>query len=152
MIMTIHKQFWNIDNPKAAVVLVHGLGEHIGRYEHVAARLNAAGYTAAGQDHRGHGKSSGEPRTLIQNAADYVDDLKQLWDQVRGQYPDKSMFMLGHSMGGLIAVRFTLRYQDQMQGLITSAAALAAGTSISPMLVKVAKVLGKVAPKLGTQA
>lgn len=148
--LQLHVETWEVDNPKAMIVLVHGLGEHIGRYQHVAAALNQAGYTVIGVDHRGHGKSEGEPRVYVQNIDTYVDDLKLLWDQVK--QPALPMFMLGHSMGGMIALRFTLRYQNEMAGLVASASGLIRGSSISAMAEAAAKILGKLAPNLNLVA
>ena len=74
---------WPIDDPARLVVLVHGYGEHIGRYEHVAAALNARGSAVVGPDHRGHGQSPGEP-ALVEDFEPIVDDLRAVVQDARG--------------------------------------------------------------------
>ena len=74
--------------PKALVLLVHGYGEHCGRYRHVIARLTAHGYAVFTLDHRGHGKSEGV-RAYCDTLDQFVDDLKVYFDQVKAQFPDQ---------------------------------------------------------------
>jgi alpha-beta hydrolase superfamily lysophospholipase len=90
--------------PCGTVVIVHGLGEHIGRYEHVAGALNAAGWHVAGHDQRGHGASGGA-RGAIQAGDDLLRDLARVIDLLRAQRGGP-LVLLGHSLGGLIAGRF----------------------------------------------
>jgi len=144
----LHVQHWTVPNPKGAAVLVHGLAEHSGRYEHVAAALNQAGYAAVTLDHRGHGKSGGNPRVYVTDVDIFVDDLKTLWDTTAAAYPDKPLFMLGHSMGGQVALRFALRYQTHMAGLVTSAVGVLPGESISPFIIAIGKQIARVAPMI----
>jgi alpha-beta hydrolase superfamily lysophospholipase len=103
--LALHVQAWPA--PAAAhgtVLIVHGLGEHIGRYAHVAARLNAKGWNVVGYDHRGHGRSGGAKGCL--NADDdLLRDLALVVDAARAQFPG-TLVLLGHSMGGLVAARF----------------------------------------------
>jgi alpha-beta hydrolase superfamily lysophospholipase len=89
---------------RGSVLIVHGLGEHIGRYAHVAPRLSAAGWRAFGYDQRGHGLSTGARGRLAQND-DLLVDLATIVDAVRAQ-ADGPLILLGHSMGGLVAARF----------------------------------------------
>lgn len=111
---------WPIDDPQRLVVLVHGYGEHIGRYEHVAAALNARGSSVVGPDHVGHGQSAGEP-ALVEDFEPVVDDLRAVVDDARGSLP---VVMVGHSMGGLIATRYAQRYGDELAGLVLSGPAV----------------------------
>jgi acylglycerol lipase len=112
---------WTPDDapPRAVIVLVHGLGEHSGRYDHVVARLVGEGYAVHAADHRGHGRSDG-PRALIENLDDVVADVDTLVDRTAEAEPGVSLFMLGHSMGGLIALRYALAHQQRLAGLILS--------------------------------
>lgn len=142
--LKLYVKEWPVENPKAVVVLVHGYGEHIGRYEYVAAALNRAGYTVIGADHRLHGRSEGLPRAYVTKIDQLVDDLKLVWDKAK--HPDKPTFMLGHSMGGLVAACFALRHQDEMQGLVTSGAALPSRESISVTLISAVRLIAKTAP------
>jgi alpha-beta hydrolase superfamily lysophospholipase len=134
---------------KGLVLVAHGLGEHRGRYEHVAARLTALGLRVAIPDHRGHGKSGG-PRCDIRDARDFSTDVESL----RKLTTERNLptYVLGHSMGGLIALDYTLDHQDEVSALMLSGALVLPGDDQPPWLVAIAKVLGKVAPTLGTLA
>ncbi|MDA0173787.1 lysophospholipase [Solirubrobacter taibaiensis] len=114
---------WPIDDPARLVVLVHGYGEHIGRYEHVAAALNARGSAVVGPDHRGHGQSPGEP-ALVEDFEPIVDDLRAVVQDARGDLP---VVMVGHSMGGLIATRYAQRFPEDLAGLVLSGPAIGLG-------------------------
>ncbi|MEW6706868.1 MAG: lysophospholipase [Pseudomonadota bacterium] len=99
--------YWPAPDPvhaRGTVLIVHGLGEHIGRYAHVAASLNAAGWHVAGYDQRGHGQSGGR-RGAIVTPDDLLADLGQVIDVQRARH-DGPVVLLGHSMGGLVAGRF----------------------------------------------
>lgn len=146
--LKLYARQWHLENPKAAIVIVHGLGEHIGRYQHVAEALNAAGYAVVGQDHRGHGKSEGQPRAYAAQLDLLVDDLEPLWNATEQEYKGKPLLMIGHSMGGLLATRFSLRHQEKMGGLITSGVGLLPGASIPKAAIMIGKWLGQIAPQL----
>jgi len=106
--------------PKGVITIAHGYGEHIGRYQHVAERLNAAGFTVYGLDHHGHGRSAGRRGRLALQPA--VTDLGQMIVTVsRARHPGLPQFLLGHSVGGAIALRYAMAHQDRLQGLILSA-------------------------------
>lgn len=107
---------WPADRPRYAAVLAHGYGEHIGRYEHVAAALLAHGATVYGPDHIGHGRSSGE-RALIDDFEDVVTDLRSVAEQVPADLPT---VLIGHSMGGMIATWYAQRYGSSLTALVLS--------------------------------
>ncbi len=100
----LHLRHWPAADARGTVLVVHGLGEHIGRYGHVAAALNTAGWRVAGHDHRGHGRSGG-PRGALSRPDDLLADLARVIDAVRAAHPGP-LVLLGHSMGGLTAARF----------------------------------------------
>src|SRR4051812_20008327 len=111
---------WPAADPARLVVLVHGYGEHIGRYEHVAQALVARNCAVVGPDHIGHGRSDGEP-ALVADFEPVVDDLRAVVQDARGELP---VVMLGHSMGGLIAIRYAQRHRDDLAGLVLTAPAV----------------------------
>lgn len=109
------------DNPRATVIIVHGICEHQGRYDHVTAALNAAGYGVYRFDHRGHGRSEGK-RVFFSSFDDLPDDLKVISDLVHSEQPSGKVFILGHSMGGLCATLFATKYPGVADGFILSGA------------------------------
>lgn len=103
--LPLHLHHWPVPaNPRGTVVLVHGLGEHAGRYAHVAAALNAAGWQVLAHDQRGHGRSGG-PRGGMATPHSLLADLAQVLDAARATHPGPRV-LLGHSLGGLVAARF----------------------------------------------
>src|SRR4051812_35215637 len=121
---------WPVEDPARLVVLVHGYGEHIGRYEHVARALNAAGSAVAGPAHVGHGRSAGD-RALVEDFEPIVDDVRAVVQDARGDLP---VVMVGHSMGGLIATRYAQRHREDLAGLVLSGPAIGLGPVIEGLL------------------
>ncbi|MBN1563396.1 MAG: lysophospholipase [Anaerolineae bacterium] len=110
--------------PHANIVIIHGIGEHSDRYEHVAAHFVQHGYGVCALDHRGHGRSEGA-RVIVADFEDYyVADLRTYVDEIQTVFPDTPLFLYGHSMGSLIALLFAFRYQDELAGVITTGIAL----------------------------
>ncbi|MBN1690586.1 MAG: lysophospholipase [Dehalococcoidia bacterium] len=143
---------WLPDGQVKAVILVaHGLGEHISRYNNLVNKVVPLGYAVYGLDHRGHGKSEGQ-RVYIDRFQTYLKDLNLLYQMAHKDNPDKKIFLYGHSMGGLIATVYALQYQNDLVGLVISAPALKPGESISPAIIAMARFLSAVTPKLGVQA
>ena len=121
---------WPAEDPQRLVVLVHGYGEHIGRYGHVAGALVARGSSVVGPDHVGHGQSDGE-QALIEDFEPVVDDLRAVVQDARGDLP---VVMVGHSMGGLIATRYAQRHGADLAGLVLSGPAIGLGPVIEGWL------------------
>jgi alpha-beta hydrolase superfamily lysophospholipase len=115
--------------PTWLAVLVHGYGEHLGRYEQVARDLCAAGAVVYGADHRGHGASSGE-RVLIDDYAGVVEDVHRVVTQARTAYRSLPLVMIGHSMGGLIATRYAQVNPGAAQALVLSGPVLGRWTAL----------------------
>jgi alpha-beta hydrolase superfamily lysophospholipase len=111
---------------RAVVLLVHGLGEHAGRYAHVAARLHGWNCAVRAYDHHGHGRSSGA-RGGLPGVMRLVDDLALVIDDTRDAYPGAPLVLLGHSMGGLVAASLVARALRPVEGLVLSSPALDAG-------------------------
>lgn len=130
---------------RAVVLLVHGLGEHAGRYEHVAARLNAWGFAVRAADHHGHGASSGA-RGGLPSASRLLDDLALVIDDTRRMYPGLPLVLIGHSLGGLVAASAVARRVRDVDALVLSSPALDAGLSAFQKLL--VATLSRVAPGL----
>jgi alpha-beta hydrolase superfamily lysophospholipase len=146
--LTLHRKTWLPDGePRATVVIAHGAGEHLARYEHVATRLTGAGYAVYALDHRGHGRSEGDRADLGSMDA-VVADLRSLIALARSEHPGTKLFLLGHSMGGCISIEYALRHQDEIDGLILSSA-LASQNAASAATKAISKALGSVLPRLG---
>jgi len=116
------------ENARAAVLLLHGLGEHMGRYGHVASALQAAGYVVFGYDHHGHGLSSGLRGNLL-SPSQLLDDVRFVIEQVRALTP-APLVLLGHSMGGLVAARAVAQSLPHIDALVMSSPALGAQTNV----------------------
>ena len=137
---------------RGTVLIVHGLGEHIGRYEHVAAHLNGWGWNAVGYDHRGHGRSEGA-RGRIHTSDALLKDLALVIDAVRKDHPGP-LVLLGHSMGGMVAARFVTEgiaspapWYRPVDALVLSSPALDIG--VGGLMKALLGVLGPLAPNLG---
>lgn len=143
-------QSWKPDGDvRAVIVLVHGASEHSGRYGYVAETLVADGYAVHALDHRGHGRSGG-PRAVIDRLANAVADVDQLVLEAREQHLGAPVYLLGHSMGGTVAVSYALHHQPdepRLAGLILSAP-LAALAAAPAHLRVIGRVLSVVAPSL----
>jgi len=143
---------WLPDGQVKAIILVaHGLGEHISRYNNLANNVVPLGYAVYGLDHQGHGKSEGT-RVFVERFQVYLDDLYTLFNMVSKDNPGKKMIFYGHSMGGLIAVDYAVKHQQDLAGLVISAPALKPGESITAATIAMARILSAITPKLGVQA
>ncbi len=117
----IYWQAWAPEGAaRAAVIVAHGAAEHGGRYRHVVERLVGQGFVVYAIDHRGHGRSEGS-RAQIDRMRHVVSDLDQLVDRIRAEHPRRKLFLLGHSMGGCVAIAYGVAYQDRLDGLALSA-------------------------------
>jgi alpha-beta hydrolase superfamily lysophospholipase len=131
--------------PSAVVQLVHGIGEHIGRYDHVARWLNAWGFAVRGHDHFGHGASSGA-RGGLPTVLRLLDDLALVVDDTRAAFPDRPLVLLGHSLGGLVVASFVARSVRPVDALVLSSPGLDPGlTGFQKLLIA---VLSRIAPTL----
>jgi len=135
-------------DPRAVVVISHGLAEHGGRYPEVAARLVASEYAVYALDHRGHGRSGG-PRANIDRFAYLVSDLGTFAGRAQREHPGAPVFLLGHSMGGAIALACALRYKGSLKGLVLSAPALAPGETVSSFKMLTLRLLSSLSPNAG---
>ena len=119
--LQLFAQAWQPDEePRAAVALVHGLGEHSGRYTHVAAALTAAGYALVTFDHRGHGRSEGQ-RGHAPSWDTLICDTAKLLQETAARFPGRPAFLYGHSFGGNLVLNYILRRKPPLAGAIVTA-------------------------------
>ena len=141
----LRRRSWPAGNrPRATVAIAHGIGEHGGRYAWLAGQLNAAGYAVEALDARGHGESGGT-RVLIRSVGDLARDYGAFCDQIlaEGSVP---LFMLGHSLGSLVALQAVLPRQQSIAGVILSGNALDGRNNLSAPAIPVLNLLAKVIP------
>ena len=147
--LTLQLRAWPVPDARGTVLIVHGLGEHIGRHANVAAQLNAAGWNVLGHDQRGHGASEGA-RGALAHAADFLADLALVIDAARSRRSGP-LVLLGHSLGGLIAARFVLgtpgaAWRREVDALVMSSPALDPG--MNAFQKGLLALLGPIAPNL----
>lgn len=134
-------RFWKVPTPDANVLLIHGYTDHSGRYEEVAEKLNSRNISVFGFDLRGHGKSGGE-RTTIASFNEYLEDVDAVAQEI-----DAPFYILGHSMGGLITVKYALKNSKNIQGLFLTAPSLIQNASASKFKIKLVLFLSKLLAK-----
>ena len=146
--LEIYWQAWLPEGePRAVIVLAHGASEHSGRYAWTGEQLTERGYALYALDHRGHGRSAGD-RAVIDRMANAVEDLHTLVERAHNAYPGRPVVLLGHSMGGAVALAYTMEHEDALDALVLSAplAALEAAPAVQRII---GRALSVVAPSLG---
>jgi alpha-beta hydrolase superfamily lysophospholipase len=131
--------------PQALVALIHGIGEHCGRYPHLVDHLVPAGFAVTGYDQRGHGRSAG-PRGHIHSWDEYRHDLQIFLDVARRDVPGLPVFLYAHSMGSLVGLDYLETRPPGLQGAVISATALQPVEAAPPLLKLVARVMSKIYP------
>jgi alpha-beta hydrolase superfamily lysophospholipase len=135
------------EEPRAVLVVVHGLKDHGARYAELAESLVGQGFAVHAFDLRGHAHSEGI-RVHVNAFEEYLADLDLFLARVRQREPGRPVFLLGHSMGGAIVTQYTLTRKPDIRGLVLSAPALKPGADVSGALIAVTRVLGGVLPHL----
>lgn len=138
--LTLMMRRWSVSDPTATILIVHGVSEHLGRWEHVAEFFAERRYEVAAYDHRGHGSSTGS-RIHVDRFDDYVEDLGLMVERVRSELP---LVVYGHSMGGLITTMYAESELPQPDLYVLSAPALDA--SAPQALKTAARLVSKVLP------
>ncbi len=147
--LNLYYQCWLPSNkPRAILLVVHGLAEHSGRYLNLVNHFVPRSYAVYSFDYRGHGKSPGLPG-YVDRFSDYINDLQAFGDMVRKNHHDSRLFLVGHSIGGTIAITYATQHQDELDGLVVSGATLQVGASVSPVMIMAARVLSCLLPKAG---
>ena len=145
---TYHQCWLPEGEPKAALFVVHGLAEHSGRYNHVVNHFVPLGYAVYSHDYYGHGKSDGT-RVFVNQFEDYTGPLKIYFDMVRKSLPNCPIFLLGHSVGGLIVSRYLLDCQSDFSGVILSGPCIKSPYHPSSFVLLILRLIAAIAPKLG---
>jgi alpha-beta hydrolase superfamily lysophospholipase len=144
----LHSIAWPAESPRAAVFLSHGLGEHAGRYAALARDFNRRGVSLYAVDHRGHGRSGG-PRAYVPRFERFVADLEDFRRRVARDSGDVPLFLYGHSLGGLIALRWLQTHADvRLAGAVLSAPLLAVKVQAPRWKLALAAPLSKLVPAL----
>lgn len=134
--------------PRAAIVISHGLAEHSGRYAALAGQLVENGFAVYAMDHRGHGRSGG-PRANVERFDYLVSDLGTFVGRAQREHPGVPVILLGHSMGGAIALGCALKYESALRALVLSAPALAVEEQPSRLKLLTIKALSSLRPETG---
>ena len=147
-----YHQCWLPDSPpKAVLLLVHGLAEHSGRYANLVEHFVPRGYAVYGIDHVGHGRSGGA-RVYVERFEDFLQPLRMFFGAVRAQQPGVPIFLVGHSMGGLIGAAYLLDHAGGLQGAVLSGPSVKVPDNISPAVLFVGKMLSVLLPWIGVLA
>lgn len=134
--------------PRAVLLIVHGLAEHCGRYTNMVNHFVPLGYAVYGVDHIGHGRSGGT-RVHVKRFEDFTNVLRTYLGMVRDWQPGRQVFMIGHSLGALIGAVYLLDHQTDLAGAILSGPLVKVPDSISPLAVLLSRLLSVLLPKVG---
>lgn len=146
--LKIFAQAWEPEGEiKAVVCLVHGIGEHTGRFEPVTKLFTKHGLVLFGADWRGHGRSEGK-RGHVHSIEAVLDDTDILLDKARIKYPGKPLFLYGQSLGAIIVLYYGLVRNPAISGIIATSPALHSSLDEQPVKIAIAKILGSVFPSV----
>jgi acylglycerol lipase len=135
-----------VANARAQILISHGFGEHSGRYGALTEHLVAHKYSVTAYDHRGHGLSDGLPGH-VESFREYDDDLDKVVATVRSRSQARRLFLIGHSMGGLIALRYTTRKSGMLDGAVISAPLIEVAVPVPAHKLMIARVGARMAPR-----
>jgi alpha-beta hydrolase superfamily lysophospholipase len=145
--LQLYAHHWKVDHPKAVIALVHGQGEHIRRYDHLAAWFNARDIAVVGFDHQGYGQSEGK-KGHARNLDAYLNDIGLLLENVKGFYPEAPVFLYGHSMGGNLVLNYVLRRKPAIKGMIVTGPWIRLAFETPALKVAVGRMLRRFMPGL----
>ncbi|OAV45213.1 alpha/beta hydrolase [Lewinella sp. 4G2] len=136
---------WSIPTPRAVIGVIHGIGEHAGRYDHYVASFNEAGFAVLGYDRVGHGKSEGK-RGHAKQYDQLLDEIEVILDQCREAYPGLPVFLYGHSMGGQLLLQYLIQRKPEVSGAIVSAPHIQLPEKPNPFQVGLGRLMRKIKP------
>ena len=140
-------QYWQAKNTKAVIVLVHGMGEHSGRYKHVAKKLNENDFSVVAFDHFGHGKTTGK-RGHNPSFEAVLESVSKTIEKAKALFPDAPIFLYGHSMGGNTVINYALKKKHDLKGIIATSPFLKLAFEPPKIKLAVGKLLQKIAPSI----
>lgn len=144
--LALYYQLWQPDDPaRGVLVIIHGHGEHSGRYKNVVDHLVPLGFAVYALDHRGHGRSPGQ-RGYVDSMADFLGDVQAFVQLAAAENPGLPLFIMGHSLGGLITLDYVLHDPAGLRGVIVSAPAVGS-IGVSPLLLLASRFLSRVWPR-----
>lgn len=147
--ISLFQQVWLPEpEPRAIIYLIHGLGEHSSRYQHVAKFLTSHGFVVYSMDNRGHGKSEGE-RGHVNEFEDYMKDMDQLIQEARHDFPNLPAFLYGHSLGGILVLNYALRRKPDVLGVVATGPGLRTALEEQKLKIVLSKAMASLMPKLG---
>ncbi len=142
----LYQQSWTPDGDvRASILLVHGLGEHSSRYTHVAEHLTERGFAVHTLDHYGHGKSDGQPG-YVERFSVFLDGVAALLHKVQSENPEQPLFLVGHSMGGLIAATYLLEQQAAFRACVLSGPAIKSDQAPPAIVVALIRLIAVLVP------
>jgi alpha-beta hydrolase superfamily lysophospholipase len=145
--VSLYAQAWIPAQARATMIVVHGLGEHVGRYGNVVEYFCPRGFAVLGYDQRGFGRSQGR-RAYTDSLDDFLDDLDTFVAAIRERRPCEKIVIVGHSMGGLIVLRWAATRDPRVAAVISSGAALEPGEAVPALKRLAAKIFSRIAPTL----
>lgn len=134
------------EEPRASVIIVHGIGEHSGRYQNLFEPLTDNKYAVYGYDLRGHGRSPGQ-RVYINKWSEYREDLNAFVRFVKEQENNKPVFLYGHSLGAIIGLDYVLNYPKEIKGAVFSGTPFESTGAVKPALITLAKLMSTIIPR-----
>lgn len=143
--LRIYAVDWHVDHPRAVIGLIHGLGEHSRRYDHVAEFFNQRGIAMIGYDRQGFGRSEGR-KGYAASYRHYMDEVAELLVQMHRRYPDVPDFLYGQSMGGQLLLHYLIHREPNITGAIVTSPHIAEAFKPNPFVVGMGKLMRQIVP------
>lgn len=143
--LNIYAVDWPIKDAKAVILLIHGLGEHVHRYEHLVEFMHSHLIAVIGYDRRGHGKSEGKKGHTVSYDA-FLDEIDHLLSETKVKYPDLPVYLYGHSMGGNLLLNFIIERYPAVAGAIATAAHISLSFTPNAVTLTLGKLMKSIYP------
>ncbi|MCO6476507.1 MAG: lysophospholipase [Phaeodactylibacter sp.] len=143
--LNIYAKEWKAREPQGVICLVHGLGEHVNRYAHLARFFTGRGFSVIGYDRRGHGRSAGL-RGHTPDAETLLDEVAKLLIEAEIRYRARPVFLYGQSQGGQLVLAYALKRHPNIQGIIASSPWIRLSFEPSPVMIALGKLMHRLHP------